>query len=482
MQLNSRIYGSVKRYPERIVQFGEGNFLRAFLDWMIAEMNEKAGFNSSVVIIQPIAIGNVDKLNEQEGLYTLYMRGIKNDMAVSEHKIVDSISRGINPYTEYDKYLTVAENPDVRFIVSNTTEAGIAFNEKDSPNDRPQNTFPAKLTSFLYHRYQFFKGDNTKGLIVIPCELIDRNGEQLKQCILRYSKLWGFEKEFINWLNEANIFCNSLVDRIVTGYPKERKQEIEKELGYSDQMLVETEQYYLWVIEGPHKVQDEFPAHLAGLNVLFVDDMTPYRTRKVRILNGAHSSMTPIAFLCGLHTVKEAIDHPVVGRYMQDLIFQEIIPSIEPGCEELSFYALEVIQRFRNPYIRHNLASIALNSMSKYRVRVLPSLLEYQNRTAQLPKKLVFSLAALLVFYRGKNGEETYSISDDNHNLELLSGLWSTCDGSAKHLQQLVEKVMGAQQIWGQDLNQVEGLTEMTARFLVKIVLEGMEKSLSEVL
>ncbi|MFL6555426.1 MAG: tagaturonate reductase, partial [Bacillus sp. (in: firmicutes)] len=308
-QLNKDLVKDFQTYPEKVLQFGEGNFLRAFVDWQIDVMNKKANFNGSVVVVQPRGFEKVEKLNEQDGLYTLYLQGMKEGKAVKEHTTITSISRGLNLFTQYDQYLALASNPDLRFIFSNTTEAGIAFDENDRLEDRPQKSFPGKLTAFLYQRYNAFQGDRDKGFIIIPCELIDQSGEKLKQIILKYAERWHLGEGFANWIEEGNTFCSSLVDRIVPGYPRDSIEEITEELGYKDNLVVVGEQYHQWVIEGPQSIREEFPAHLAGLNTLVVDDLTPYRTRKVCILNGAHTSMTPVSYLYGQDTVAEAVEH-----------------------------------------------------------------------------------------------------------------------------------------------------------------------------
>ncbi|AOT68573.1 tagaturonate reductase [Geosporobacter ferrireducens] len=469
-----------KRYPEKILQIGEGNFLRAFVDWMVFKINHEAGFNGSVVVVQPLKEGMVEKLEEQNGLYTLYLNGIKNGEVVSEHSIIDVISRTINPYVQFDEYLQTAKNPELRFVVSNTTEAGISFDENDKLEDRPQNSFPAKLTAFLYQRYKAFNGDQTKGLIFIPCELIDKNGVKLKEIILKYAKLWNLEDSFINWIHAANTFCNSLVDRIVPGYPKEKIEEIRKELRYEDNMVVEAEPFHLWVIEGPQWVKDEFPADQAGLDVLFVEDLTPYRTRKVRILNGAHTSMVPVAYLYGKDTVREAIEDPVVGKFVKDTIFEEIIPTLELSKEELVNFAGAVIDRFKNPFIKHYLMSISLNAMSKFKTRVLPSILQYKESKNLLPSRLVFSLAALIGFYRGDRAGTAIELKDDAEILELYKNLWSAYDGSRLGLEKLVEQVLAYEKVWEMDLNEVDGLQKQVTDYLALIMEKGMEEAVKD--
>ena len=476
-QLNENVKNK-QVYPEKVLQFGEGNFMRAFVDWKIDLLNQKTDFNGSVVVVQPIEHGLVNRLNEQDGLYTLYLQGIKNGEAIKEHSVIQSISRGLDLMTDYDEYLKVAENPELRFIFSNTTEAGIAYDESDQLTDKPQKTFPGKLTAFLYHRYQTFQGDPNKGFILIPCELIEQNGQKLKEIVLRYAEQWDLGADFINWIHEGNTFCNSLVDRIVPGYPKDTIEEITEELGYRDELVVVGEQYHLWVIEGPEWIQDEFPVDQIGLNVLFVEDLTPYRTMKVRILNGAHTAMTPVSYLYGLDTVREAIEHEVTGQFVKDLIEQEIIPILDLPSDETKKFANDVIDRFLNPFVKHYLMDISLNSISKYQTRNLPSLLDYVNQKHALPKRIVFSLAALLLFYEGRRGEEIIQISDDEHILECFQKQWSTYDGSKESIVNIVTNILDKQTYWGQNLNEVPGLRDLVADYLFEIKTKGIQNAI----
>lgn len=482
MKLTKETYAGYQAHPEKVIQFGEGNFLRAFVDWILHEMNQKLDFNGSAAVVQPLAGGLVDMLNAQDGLYTLYLNGIQNGEVLSEHKVINSISRGINPYTQYEEYLALADNPDMRFIFSNTTEAGIAFDTNDKLEGMTQNSFPGKLTALLYRRYKTFNGDKEKGFIIIPCELIDNNGEELKSVILRFAKHWSLEPEFAAWVEEANQFCNTLVDRIVPGYPKDKIAEIHAELGYEDQLVVEGEQFHLWVIEAPAWVQKEFPANEAGLNVLFVDDMTPYRTRKVRILNGAHTSLVPVAYLYGIDTVRESVEHPVVGKFLEEAIFDEIIPTLDLSKEELESFAKDVLDRFRNPFIKHFLLSISLNSMAKYETRVLPSLVEYHKQKGELPKKLVFSLAAMIRFYKGDRNGEEIPVQDNADILDLYKEAWNLYDGTEASLENVVRTVLAYESNWKMDLTQISGLVEQTTKYLQVIKKEGMEKAIKEVM
>ncbi len=440
-------------FTERILQFGEGNFLRAFANWMIHEMNHQANFDAGAVVIQPIANGLIKTLNDQDGLYTLYMNGIKNGEVLSERKVVDCIQRGINPYEDYDAYLANAENSNLRFVISNTTEAGISYNPEDNLEDAPQVSFPGKLTALLYKRFHFFNGASEKGLIVIPCELIDRNGDNLKKIVLQYATDWNLDKGFVSWINNDNIFCNTLVDRIVPGYPRDKIDTITEELGYIDNLVVEGEQFHLWVIEAPESVKNEIPAKTCGLNIVFTNNMEPYRTRKVRILNGAHTSLVPVSYLYGIDKVRESLEDHVVGKFIKDTIFEEICLTLDLPEQELKQFSNAVLERFRNPYLEHDLISISLNSISKYKIRLLPSVLEYIRRENALPKRLLFSLAALIAFYRGDRNGVNIPLKDDQSVLDFFAAQWVAFDVKA-----IAKATLQNVDFWGQDLTQFDGL------------------------
>lgn len=482
MKLNRESYKNHKSYPVKVIQFGEGNFLRAFVDWQIDKMNKEADFNGSVAVVQPLEGGLIHMLNEQDCLYTLYLQGIQNGKATKTHTVIDCIDRAVDPYKDYNKYLELAEIPSVRFIISNTTEAGIVFENDDKLEGGCQKGYPSKLTALLYHRFKTFNGALDKGLNIIPCELIDRNGEKLKEIVLKYAEIWNLGDEFITWINTANTFFCSLVDRIVPGYPRDTIEEVRAELGYDDNLVDVGEVFHLWVIEGPQCLKEELPIEKAGLNVKVVDDMTPYRTRKVRILNGPHTAMVPVAYLYGLDTVGETVDHEIMGQYVRELIFDEIVPTLDLPHDELVQFGNDIIERFQNPYVKHYLMSIALNSMSKYKTRDLPSLTEYLKRKGELPRKLVFSLAALIEFYKGKRGNEDIKLADDEHILELYKNLWSECDGSESGLKTLVTKVLAYDRNWGMDLNEIEGLTQAVTDNLILIEKAGMKEAVKSVL
>lgn len=481
-----------EQLPERVIQFGEGNFLRAFVDWMIHQLNKRQLFNGRVVVVQPIAEGLIDKLNEQDGLYTLILRGLKDGQAVEQTEIISAISRGINPYSQWGEYLKCAESPTIEFVVSNTTEAGIVFDEHDRLANEPPLSFPGKLTAYLYHRFQYFQGDPRKGMVIIPCELIDRNGDNLRKVILQLAAAWQLPEAFSSWIREHNCFLNTLVDRVVTGYPRDEIAAISEHFGYDDSLVDTGELFHLWVIEGPQELSERLQFTKAGLDVIWTDDMTPYRTRKVRILNGAHTGAVPAAFLYGLDTVGEMMDHAVVGEFVRQLIFTEIIPSVDFDKRLLTQFADSVVERFRNPYIKHYLLSILLNSSAKFKTRVLPSILDYQRCFGCLPECLTFSFAALIVVYKdGRivNGVmqarrqcDEFVMKDDLPALEFFAYVWSQYDGSEAGAVALARLVLGNVALWGHDLNQVAGLADKVGGYLQVIAQESIQTAVARLL
>lgn len=465
--------------PVKVLQFGEGNFLRGFIDWMIHEMNQKGLFNGNVSVVQPLEHGMIGMMEEQDYLYTLYLRGIQEGEDVVRKEIIDVISRGINVYSDFGDYLKEAENPDLRIIVSNTTEAGIVFKSDDKASDVPPASFPAKLLLLLRKRFDHFNGDPDKGFLHLPCELIDRNGDNLKETLLRLTNLWyPGDKAFKEWILEHNVFFNTLVDRIVSGYPREEAEELCGELGYKDNLIDTGEIFHFLVIEGDESFKKELPLTEAGLDVKWTDDMSPYRTRKVRILNGAHTMTVLAAWLYGLETVKDCMDDPVISAYIRKGIKEEIIPTLDLPAEELESYGNAVLERFSNPYIQHFLLSISLNSVSKFKTRVLPSLLKYAEIKGEVPALLSFSLAALVYFYKGSprscDGRE-YEVNDSPEIVEYFKTLWKE-----KTLDEIMGDVLSQADFWGMDLNLVTGLKEVTDKSLKAMVEQGMDSALEE--
>jgi tagaturonate reductase len=488
----ANVSSKMLEYPEKVVQIGEGNFLRAFVDWMFHEMNKKGIFGGRVVVVQPIQEGRVKYLNEQDGLYTLLLRGMQEGKVVNEKEVITSISRGLEAYTQWKEVLELAENPEIEFVVSNTTEAGIAYVPSNKLSDNPPDSYPGKLTAFLYHRFQYFKGAMDKGMVIIPVELIDRNGDNLKKIVIQLAGDWELPQDFIEWIEKANHFLNTLVDRIVTGYPHNEARQIEEELGYCDSSLVAGEIFHLWVIEGDKKLKERLPFHKIGLNVKWVDDLTLYRTRKVRILNGAHTSSVAVAYLAGIDIVRDAVNDTLVEDFMRAAIFDDIIPTLDLGENELKEFADAVLERFKNPFIDHKWLDISLNSISKFKTRVLPSLVEYGRRFGTFPKMLTFAFAALIAFYRGseikdgklvayRNGEE-YFVNDDMEALEFFRELWASYENNKIDLKDMVKAVLSKVELWDGNLSELPGLADRVYDYLNSIVTCGMRESLIQLL
>lgn len=405
---------------EKVIQFGEGGFLRGFADWMLQIVNENTDFGGKVTVVQPIENGMCDMLSAQNCEYTHICRGLEG----VEAKKVDVISRCVKPYDDFESYIELAKNPDFRFVISNTTEAGICVDENDKITDKPAKTFPAKLTQLLKARFDL----GLSGFVYLPCELIDKNGENLKKCILKYAELWNLGEDFNEWIEKENIFCNTLVDRINTGYPKD------EDTGIDDKMLNTSEYFHLWVIEGYSDLNKEIPFDKCGLNVVITDNLEMYRTRKVRILNGAHTSLVPYALLSGFDTVKSCIDDEKMLAHIKACVYDEIIPTLDLPRDELLEYADNVLTRFANPYIKHYLSSIALNSVSKFKVRVLPSITEYIKRYDKMPETLLFSFAKLIDFYK------TDMTNDDKDVTEFMKTA-------------SVKEILANTKLWDEDLS-----------------------------
>ena len=473
----------LEKAPEKVLQFGEGNFLRAFVDYFVDLMNEKAGFNGKVVLVQPIASGLTNTINEQEGLYTLLLRGRENGKKTERRRIISAVSRCVNPYEDYALFLENAKNPELRFIVSNTTEAGIAFDSSCCLEDAPPSSFPGKLTAFLYERWKL----GLKGFIILSCELIDHNGEQLKKCVNKYIELWGLSEDFKSWVERENIFCSTLVDRIVTGYPRQEAENLCENFGYEDNLIDTGEIFGFWVIEGPQCIKGELPFEKAELPVIVVDDHSPYKQRKVRILNGAHTSMVLGAYLAGKDIVRECIEDDVICTFMKKVIYDEVIPTLDLPKDELLAFASAVEDRFNNPYVDHQLLSISLNSTSKWKARVMPSLTEYYVRKKQLPKCITFSFAAYLAFYHnakemgagyliGERGAARYEVRDEQ---KVLNFYYEHRNDSAK---ELARAVIHNTDFWGDGLEKLDGFENAVSDMLERIETVGMYQAMKEYL
>lgn len=434
---------------ETVIQFGEGNFLRGFFNYFLHVMNEKGIYEGKAVVIQPRAGGKCALLNAQDCKYNLYLRGIEKGEIKKEHHLVESISRCVDPYKYSDEYMALADNPDFRFVVSNTTEAGISFDESCSFDDKPCASFPGKLTQLLYKRYQ----NRMKGFTFLPTELIDNNGDALKKCVLQYAELWKLEEGFVNWINTENSFLNTLVDRIVTGYPSDETAALHPD----DKYLDTAELFHLWVIEG--NCEEELPLRKAGFNVIWTDDAKPYKKIKVRILNGAHTSLVALSLLSGIGTVGEAMNDETAYAFLQKAMNEEILPTIGDNDESRSF-AESVFDRFRNPFISHKWRSIALNSVSKFSVRVLPTLLEYKEQKGEYPKCLTLSLAGLIYFYKNDKPEDN-------------------ADAVEKMQKGSIAEILSDASLWQTDLSDI---TEIVESYYEKIASLGAKESVKWIL
>lgn len=477
--------------PVKVMQFGEGNFLRAFIDWMIQRLNSATDFNGQVRIIQPLPHGNAAAINAQGGIYTLVLRGVSQGQTVEQREIIDVVNDCLNPYQQWAETVALSCNPDLRFVFSNTTEAGIEFKpEAYQPEHCPQ-TFPAKLTSLLHARFQAFAGADDRGLIIIPCELIEKNGSALRECVHQYATLWRLPAAFTSWIDQSCIFVNTLVDRIVSGYPHHEAERWQTELGYQDNLLVCGEIFHFLVLEADQELARELPFKAAGLNVLFTDDLTPYRTRKVRFLNGAHTACVLAASLAGLTYVDEMMADETFGKLVRQAVLQDIFPTVPLPDEEKLFFARSVLERFQNPYAQHRLLAIALNSVSKWTVRVLPTLLDYVHDHKKLPPTLAFSLSALLRFYQIKlldNGQAqgqaesgTYEVNDEPAVLKKFAEATEILQND-RDLKKYARQLLAEKDFWGRDLNEIPKLTERVVEDLQAIEKQGVRKTVEQML
>ena len=471
-KLNRKNLGLNNELPIKILQFGEGNFLRAFVEYAFQTLNKKANFNAGIAVVQPIDRGMVSMLNDQDGLYTLFLKGVQKGQEIQHQELITNIVKGIDPYINFNEYLSLAREESLEFIISNTTEAGIAYVASDTKEMQPPSSFPAKLTVLLYERFKHFNGSADKGLTIIPCELINHNSETLKEIILKYSGDWNLGEEFKTWLNTHCSFHSTLVDRIVPGYPKDEIEAYNAQLEYKDNLIVAAEAFLLWVIEGDDTLKAKLPFHKTDLDVKIVKDMQPYRTRKVRILNGAHTAMVPMSLLYGNSTVKETVDNSFTGKFVNKAIFEEINEILPMDRAELDSFAEEILDRFRNPFIKHQLADIALNSISKFKVRVLPSLLEYVNKHQKLPTHLTFAFACLIRFYKGTWNGHQLPIKDSEDIVDFFKIIWKEND-----YQHVATSTLGNASFWDNDLNTINDLTEAIAFALKELDDKGVEKA-----
>ncbi len=466
--------------PEKVLQFGEGNFLRAFTDYWFDIANEKAGWNGKIVLVQPIANGLTELINSQEGLYTLYLRGSIAGERIDRKRVISSVSRCLNPYAPdgFKAYMDMALSDELEYIVSNTTEAGITFDPSCKFEDTPASSFPGKLTQFLYKRFEAGKS----GLVILSCELIDNNGKELLKCVRQYASLWGLSDDFVKYVDQECLFCSTLVDRIVPGRIRDEKEAaaLEEANGYHDDLIDVGEVFGVWNIEGPEWLSAKLPFKKAGVNCPVVPDVTPYKKRKVRILNGAHTGFVPGAYLAGFDIVRDCMHNDTVKGFMNRMLQTEIIPTLPLDKKDLNEFADAVSDRFNNPFVNHELLSITLNSTSKWLARNYPSFREYYEAKKELPKCLSMSFALLIAHYscnisalddtgllcRRPAGNDYY-VKDDRPVLEFY---YARRNASAKDL---VHDVMTNTSFWGTDLTAVPGFEAETVKNLEFIRSNG---------
>jgi len=462
--------------PVKILQFGEGNFLRAFVDWMIHKANEAGVMNHGIVAVQPIAQGMAPLLRKQDCLYHVYLEGIKDKQPVKEVTLVKSIVDALNPYEEYETYEKLFLSEELEMIVSNTTEAGIRYEEGDDLNALPPKSYPAKMVALLNKRFKKFNGAADKGVLIICCELIEDNGSTLKEYVLKHAEANNLGDAFINWVKTACHFYDTLVDRIVPGFPRETINEIKEELGFNDNLVVKGEYFHVWAIGGDPIIKEKLPLDKAGLNVLFMDDIRPFRAKKVRVLNGSHTAMVPVALQMGCATVMDAFNTPLVEKYINQMVSQEVLPAINEDPEELKRFADKILERFYNPYIKHYLKDISLNSLSKWETRDFPTVYDNSKNLGKQAKLTTFSFSALLVLYSGKAKAE-FTPNDTPEFVEFIQQSFD-----ASNIEGWVKGIVGNRKIWTADLAAVDGFAE-TVTDNVKLILEkGMKEALETLL
>lgn len=471
--LNRTNYKTNGERPIKILQFGEGNFLRAFVDWILQNLNDSGVINADVAVVQPMPTGRVAELAKQDGLYTLCLEGIDKGEKVQSRQVIDVLRDFVNPFEDYDKFLSYGRSEDLEIIISNTTEAGIALDPTDIDLTKCPKSFPGKLLALLRARYEKFHGDMKHGLAIIPCELIDYNGRELKRVLVELAKINNMSEAFINWITVANHFTSTLVDRIVPGYPRDNAAQICEDMGYQDNNIVKGEIFHLWVLEKEPFVQSKLPADKSGLNVIFANDITPYKQRKVKILNGSHTAMVPVAYMSGIDTVRESVEDADVGKFVQSLVNDVIKPTIDLPKDEMDAFANSVIERFKNPFIRHELMSIALNSTTKFKTRLLPTYNDYRKKFGKSPKHILFSFASLCVFYKGKRDDEDIKLADDQKYLDFWKELWTKTDYT-----DIAKTALCQKDIWEQDLSADDDNVAVVAGYIESIVNNGERAAL----
>jgi tagaturonate reductase len=462
--------------PERALVFGTGAFVRGFVCFFLDEANRQGRFGGRVVMVGSTGSGRDRAVNRQDGLYTLSSQGLSDGAMREERRVVGVVSRALSARDQWDHVLACARNPELELVFSNTTEVGIRLDEGDRPDLNPPRSFPGKLARFLLERARAFECDPSKAPVVIPCELIEDNGERLRGIVLALAERWGAEAEFGRWVRDAVPFCNTLVDRIVPGTPDEAEwQRWETTLGYRDELLTVCEDYRLFAIQAAPGVRSRLRFAQADPGIVLTRDVAPYRERKVRLLNGAHTLMVPVALLCGCGSVLDAMQHRSVCRFVRRVVLDELVPRIAvPGADA---FARQVLERFANPLIRHALFDITLQGTTKMRVRVVPSLVQFMNQTGRVPEGIALGFAGYLLFMRGdlqiQRQAAGLPVPPDDAGA-AVTALWQEFDtGSEQGLADLVRAACSDDSLWGTDLTRLPGFAAAVTTHLVRAWRDG---------
>jgi tagaturonate reductase len=499
MKLSKHIIGEINKakadvpakeffeLPEKVLQFGTGVLLRGLPDYFIDKANKQGVFNGRVVVVKSTSAGDSDAFDNQDGLYTLCVSGIENGNEVKEYIVNASISRVLSAKSDWEKVLQCASNPELEIVVSNTTEVGIALQEDDDIRSNPPESFPGKLLALLFERYKAFNGAKDKGLIIIPTELIPDNGTKLEGIVEELAHLNKLDYAFMDWLENCNHFCNSLVDRIVPGkLPAQKQQQVEQQLGYKDELMIMSEVYRLWAIEGDKKIADKLSFAKADEGVIVAENIDKFRELKLRLLNGSHTFSCGLAFLAGFHTVREAMENEGFATFISKLMYEEIIPAIVGGNitdEEAKTFTAAVLDRYRNPNIDHQWLSITMQYSSKMQMRCLPILQKYYQKYNTVPHFMALGVAAHIMFmhttkdatgkYWGKADDRNYLVTDDK--ADFCHAKWNSFKN-----EQLVHEILKDEKHWGFDISSLPGFEKAVAAYLNELQKEGAASLLAK--
>ena len=450
-----------KELPVKIIQFGKGNFLRGFFTWMVEILNRNTDFNGRIEIVETFDTLKSQQLIDQGFKYHVIERGIENDKIIDRIIKVNSVTGLTNAVKAHDKFLKLALEPELKFVISNTTEAGITFKNEDTDINAPQ-TFPSRLTALLFHRFQHL-AHREETIFVLPCELIDNNADTLKDFVLKYCELWHLSSGFVQWLNNSIVFCNTLVDRIVSGYPK-RPEIFWKRIDFQDELLVECEPFHFWIIENKGEISQILPIYKTSLNVQFVEEIKPYKDIKVRILNGTHTAMVALGMVNGIKTVDDFMSHKRLSAFLENMLNDEILPTLSHRQYDSNDFKDKVYDRFKNPFLKHQLSAIQLNSISKFSSRLLPTLKDYLSLNGSLPHNITKVLAHLFWLYKDSYSPSGFELKDEPKVLDIFENAWSQ-----NNLDITVRTLLRNKSLWGEDLSLIKDLKDKITATLERL-------------